>query len=88
MCENRLRGLKNSGFGEIWDRIGIETQVLKMQILFLFIFIYLLIMQIRRDIFIVKLVKHPYVVRLNEACGMISNIKFYNSFLEINVKSA
>ncbi len=27
LCENRLRGLKNSGFGEIWDRIGIETQV-------------------------------------------------------------
>jgi len=34
-----------------------------------------------------KLVRHTYDVRLNEACGMVSNIKFYNSFLEINVKS-
>ena len=51
------------------------------------LFIYLLIMQINADIFIMKLVRHPYAVHLNEACDMVSNIKFYNSFLASNVKS-
>lgn len=38
------------------------------------LFICLNLMQIKREISIMKLVRHPYVVRLHEVCGMLLSV--------------
>ena len=53
-----------------------------------FIYFYLFINNANQEgYFYYEASQTSILFRLNEACGMVSNIKFYNSFLESNVKS-